>query len=168
MSHHAGLYCSLRVETVRQIESDNPARRLIEMADRRRRTIVPLKSILATALALAFLPSAWAAEWKGSCDIRFRGSSSLHDFTGNVRCQPFHVGVQGVANGRMIVPSAEVAALAGEMDTGNNSRDRQMREMFQSDRFPRIRGIFRNIDPESFRQDPRRSPEGRTPLDFTL
>ena len=138
------------------------------MVDRCGRTVVPLKATLAAFLVLAFLPSAWAGEWKGRCDIRFRGSSTLHDFAGNVRCQPFRVGVEDVANGRTIVPGAEVAALAGEMDTGEKSRDRQMREMLQSDKFPRIRGIFKNIDPENLRQELRKGPEGRVPLDFTL
>lgn len=129
---------------------------------------IPLKVMLATFVALTAMPSAWAGEWKGSCDIRFRGTSTLHDFTGNVRCQPFQVGIDDVAAGKTIVPGAEVAVLAGEMDTGNKSRDRQMRKMFQNDKFPRIRGIFRKIDPENLRQELRRGPDGRAPLDFTL
>ena len=38
----------------------------------------------------------------------------------------------------------------------------------QSDKFPRIRGIFKNIDPENLRQELRKGLEGRVPLDFTL
>lgn len=129
---------------------------------------IPLKAILATFVVLTVMPPAWAGAWKGSCDIRFRGTSTLHDFTGNVRCQPFQVGVEGIAGGKTIIPGAEVAVLAGEMDTGNKSRDRQMRKMFQNDKFPRIRGIFRRIDPENIRQELRRGPDGRAPLDFTL
>jgi len=126
------------------------------------------KAILATFIVLKVMPSAWAGEWKGSCDIRFQGTSTLHDFTGNVRCQPFQVGVEEVAGEKTNIPGAEVAVLAGEMDTGNKSRDRQMRKMFQSDKFPRIRGIFGRIDPEYTRQALRRGPDARAPLDFTL
>ncbi len=124
--------------------------------------------MLATFVVLTVMPSAWAGEWNGSCDIRFQGTSTLHDFTGNVRCQPFRVGIEDVADGKTIVPGAEVAVSAGEMDTGEKSRDRQMREMFQSDKFPRIRGIFGKIDPEYFRQAGRRGPEGGVQFDFTL
>ncbi len=123
---------------------------------------------LATVLFLAFAPAAWGAAWNGACDIRFRGTSTLHSFTGNVRCQPFQVGASDAGGGKKIIPRAEVAVLTAEMDTGNRTRDRQMREMFQSDRFPRIRGVFGKIDPEGIRQKLRRSPEGKAPLDFTL
>ncbi len=124
--------------------------------------------MLATFLVLALTRSAWAGDWKGGCDIRFRGTSTLHDFTGNVRCQPFRVGVEEVTEGKAIIPGAEVAVLAGEMETGNKSRDRQMLEMFQSDKFPRIRGIFGKIDPEYIRQERRRGPEEGVQFDFTL
>ncbi len=158
----------LPIEGVRRVESNIPARRLSEMVDHCGRTVVPLKAALAIFLVLTLAPSAWAGEWKGSCDIRFRGTSTLHDFTGNVRCQPFQVGGGGAADGKTIIPGAEVATLAGEMDTGEKSRDRQMREMFQSDKFPRIRGIFTNIDPENIRRELRKGPDGKAPLDFTL
>ena len=129
---------------------------------------ISLKAMLATFVALTVMPSAWAGELKGSCDIRFRGTSTLHDFTGNVRCQPFRVGVENAADGKTVIPGAKVAVLVGEMDTGNKTRDRQMREMFQGDKFPDIRVVFGNIVPENIRQELRRGPEGRAPLDFIL
>jgi len=124
--------------------------------------------ISAVFLFPALMQSAWAAEWKGSCDILFQGTSTLHDFSGNVRCQPFRIGVGDPGKGKRIIRSAAVSVLADEMDTGNKSRDRKMREMFQSDKFPRIEGVFGGIDPESIRQELRRSPEGKAPLSFTL
>lgn len=127
-----------------------------------------MKARVAILLVLSLPTSAWAGGWNGTCDNRFRGSSTLHDFSGNVRCQPFTVGIENAADGRTIVPGAEVAILVGEMDTDNGSRDRQMREMFQVDRFPRIRGTFRNIDPEKVRAELRRGSEAGVPLDFTL
>lgn len=153
-----------RAAACARIESNMPMRHLIRMGDRS----IPMKAKLAIFLVLALAPSAWAGEWKGSCDIRFRGTSTIHDFTGNVRCQPIQVGGGDVADGKTIIPGAEVAALAAEMDTGEKTRDRQMREMFQSDKFPRIRGIFTNIDPGNIRRDLRKSPDGKVPLDFTL
>lgn len=138
------------------------------MVDHCRAPTIPLKATLAVFLVLAANPSAGAEAWNGSCETRFRGSSNLHDFTGNVRCQPFRVGVEKAAEGKTIIPGAEVAVLADEMDTGEKSRDRQMREMFQSDKFPRIRGIFGKIDPEYIRQERRRGPGGGVQFDFTL
>jgi hypothetical protein len=127
-----------------------------------------VKTNVAILLVLSLSPSAWAGGWIGTCDNRFRGSSTLHDFSGNVRCQPFTVGIENAADGTTGIREAEVAILVGEMDTDNGSRDRQMREMFQSDRFPRIRGAFRNIDPGRIRGDLLRGSEAGVPLDFTL
>ena len=127
-----------------------------------------LKVRLATLLVLAIMTPAWGAGWKGRCDVHFRGTSNLHDFTGIVQCQPFQVGVANAADGKTIVPGAEIAVMTAEMDTGNKARDRQMREMFQSGQFPRIRAVFERIEPAQIRQAVRRGPEGRVPLDFTL
>lgn len=131
-------------------------------------TIVRLTSTLATVFVLAFVPSARAGDWNGSCDVRFRGSSTLHDFTGTVRCEPFQVGIDDTAKGTAIIPGAEVAVLAGAMDTANKTRDRQMREMFQSDKYPRIRGIFGTLDPGRIRKELHAGPGGSAPLEFTL
>lgn len=128
---------------------------------------IPLGATLAIVLHLSFAPPAPGAEWNGSCENRFRGTSTLHDFAGTVRCQPFRIAVEDAAGGS-IVPGADVTVEVGEMDTKNGSRDRQMREMFQGDRFPRIRGTFGNIDPEKVRQELRRASGGGVPLDFTL
>ncbi len=103
---------------------------------------------LASMLFLALVSSAWGGEWKGSCDIRVLGSSTLHDFTGDVRCQPFRIDVDDAGGGKPAIAGADVAVLVDEIDTGNKTRDRQMRTMFQSDLFPEIRGIFGNIDPK--------------------
>ncbi len=135
---------------------------------RRTSPAILLKAAVAAAAVLFLAPSARAEAWKGTCDVSFRGTSTLHGFSGKVRCQPFRVGTEIAAGGRAIIPGTEVAVLAGEMDTGNRSRDRQMREMLQSDRYPRIRGILGTIDPEGLRRQFLRNPEGKVPLDFTL
>lgn len=123
---------------------------------------------LATLLVLAIMPPAWGAAWHGRCDVHFRGTSSLHDFTGSVPCQPFRVGVEDGTDGRTIISGVDVSVLTGEMKTGNSGRDRQMRDMFQSDRFPAIRGVFGRIDPEALRQELRGRADGKAPLEFVL
>ena len=125
-------------------------------------------AMLAILLALFHAPSAGAVEWNGSCDNRFRGTSTLHDFAGDARCRPFTVDVGTGADGKAGIGRTEVVVPVGDMDTGNGSRDRQMRRMFESERFPSIRGTFGTIDPETFRRELRRAPDAGVPLDFTL
>ncbi len=127
-----------------------------------------MKVKVAIFLVLAIVPPAWGAAWKGRCDVHFHGTSTLHAFTGSVPCRPFEVGVESADDGRAIIPRAEVSVPTAEMDTGNRSRDRQMRQMFESDRFPAIRGVFGRIEPERIRQELRKSPGGKASLDFTL
>ncbi len=123
---------------------------------------------VAALLLLAIAAPARAAAWHGQCDVRFHGTSSLHDFAGDARCKAFKIDVDASAGGTAIIPRAEVAVATAGMATGNRSRDGQMRKMFQSDTYPDIRADFGRIDPERFRQALRAGPGGRAPLDFTL
>ncbi len=127
-------------------------------------------AILAGAAIAAFAPAspARAQTWTGSCEIRFQGTSTVHDFTGRAKCQPFRIAVEPAPGGSAIIREADVAVLAGGMGTGNRTRDRQMREMLQSDRFPRIRGTFGTIDPDGVRRKLAGDPAATVPLDFTL
>ena len=54
------------------------------------------------------------------------------------------------------------------MDTGNKSRDGQMREMFRSERFPRIYGTAHDVDVERLRMEIGKSREGSAPFDLLL
>ncbi len=132
------------------------------------RPTAPRLAGIAALFVLALVAPARAAAWHGECDVRFHGTSSLHDFAGDARCKAFEVDVDASAGGTAIIPRAEVAVAAAGMATGNRSRDGQMRKMFQSDAYPDIRAEFGRIDPERFRQALRAGPGGRAPLDFTL
>ena len=123
---------------------------------------------IAAFLLLALVSSARAGNLKGNCDIRFLGTSTLHDFTGTVRCQPFTVNLVGDPDGREIIPDVAIAVPIGEMDTKNKTRDKQMREMFQNERFPRIQAVLSNLDPDKIRQEMRKDPNGKGTLEFTL
>ncbi len=119
-------------------------------------------------LVLAIAAPARGAAWRGECNVRFHGTSTLHDFAGDARCRPFEIDVETPAEGKGIIPRAEVAVPTAGMETGNRSRDGQMRKMFQSDIYPDVRAVFGRIDPEKIRQELRGGPGGRVPLDFTL
>lgn len=127
-----------------------------------------LQGALAAAV-LFFLPVlAPAGEWKGTCEIRFLGTSTLHDFGGTVRCQPFTVILAEGADGRKVIPGVEIAVPVEEMDTKNGKRDKMMREMFQYDKFPHIRAIGKELDPDKIRQDMRKGSNAKETVEFTL
>ena len=100
---------------------------------------------------LLFAAPAWAGRIEGTCGFRFQGTSTLHDFSGKVGCLPFAAGIVTDETRKTIIPGMDVEVPVDGMDTRNNDRDRQMREMFESDRFPKIHGTVRNIDVDAVR-----------------
>ena len=122
----------------------------------------------AALLLLLSATSSFAGEVRGTCDVRFQGTSTLHDFPGRGVCRPFTAPMVHDAAGRAILPSVEVEVPVDGMDTGNKSRDGQMRGMFQADRFPRIRASVRDVDLDRLREEMGKDPEGRAPLDILL
>jgi len=132
--------------------------------------------LLATLVAVISSSSAGAASadvpvvarFLGACDIAFLVPSTLHDVSGSVRCQPFTVRIARDASGKEVIPVVEVEVPVSAMDTRNRSRDGQMREMFRSDRFPRIRGAAHDVDVERLRKEIGKGREGKAPLDLIL
>ncbi len=108
------------------------------------------------------------ARIRGECDVAFLGTSTLHDFSGSVRCPPFAAVLAHDARGKEVIPSVEVEVPVAGMDTRNKSRDAQMREMFQADRFPRIRASVRDVDVARLREEMGKDPDGKAPLDLLL
>ncbi|GAB4362280.1 MAG: hypothetical protein Kow00128_01900 [Deltaproteobacteria bacterium] len=106
-----------------------------------------------------------AGGFHGECDIRFHGRSTLHDFEGKAPCLPFGAETTTDASGKASLPVVVVEIPVAGMDTGNGSRDEQMRKMFDADRFPRIRGIARDVDIEAVRKAAR---GGTAELDLLL
>lgn len=130
-----------------------------------------MKSRAPAVLLLSWLAlsiPAWSGEMKGACDIRFEGTSTLHDFAGTVRCQPFRVSLVPVADGGTVIPAFQAAVLVAEMDTANSGRDEKMREMFEIEKFPQILARFAEIDADAIRQEMRDNPPGKGTLEFIL
>ena len=137
-----------------------------------------IRAVLPTVAlaAVLFLPRAGAAPVEaplpesisGACDVSFLVSSTLHDFPGSGRCVPFTATVTRDAEGRRILPIVEVEVPVDGMDTRNRSRDAQMREMFQADRFPRIHASVRDVDVDRLREAMGKDPGGKAPLDLLL
>ncbi len=104
----------------------------------------------------------------GACDIAFLVTSTLHDVSGSARCLPFTAVLARDAAGRQAIPTVEVEVPVAGMDTRNNSRDGKMREMFRSERFPRIRAAAHDLDVERLRVEIGKGREGNASIDLLL
>jgi len=131
-------------------------------------TISRVKARLAAVLLLLLATPSIGGEIRGTCETRFLGSSTLHDFKGTGSCRPFSARLVRDAAGKSVLPSVAVEVPVAGMKTGNDSRDGKMREMFQSDRFPAILATARDIDIDGLRERVRKGREGKTPLEIVL
>ena len=132
--------------------------------------------LLATLVAVFPSPSARAAStdgpvpagFLGACDIGFLATSTLHDVSGSARCQPFSLRISRDASGKEVIPVVEVEVPVAGMDTRNRSRDGRMREMFRSDRFPRIHAVARDVDVGRLRVEIGKGRGGDASIDLLL
>jgi hypothetical protein len=92
----------------------------------------------------------------------------LHDVPGSARCLPFAAVLARDAAGRQVIPSVEVEVPVEGMDTRNRSRDGQMREMFRSERFPRIHAAAHDVDVERLRVETGKGRDGIASIDLLL
>jgi hypothetical protein len=92
----------------------------------------------------------------------------LHDVPGSARCLPFAAVLARDAAGRHVIPSVEVEVPVAGMDTRNRSRDGQMREMFLSERFPRIHAAAQDVDVDRLRAETGKGREGNPSIDLLL
>jgi polyisoprenoid-binding protein YceI len=104
--------------------------------------VAPARDAAAQATAVAPAKSASAAPSRaaaatlaGTGTIAFKGTSTLHDFEGQVAVQPFTIRISD--GGRW---SADATVPVAEMNTGNSKRDKSMYEMFELPSYPAIRG----------------------------
>jgi polyisoprenoid-binding protein YceI len=112
---------------------------------------VRISILLCVILAGASPARAQAA--RGSLDVSFAVSSTLHDFEGTAGT--LSVSLRQDATGTW---SADVAIPVAQMKTGNDRRDERMRSMLDAAHHPSILGRVRGVDPESVRRS------GKLPL----
>jgi polyisoprenoid-binding protein YceI len=72
------------------------------------------------------------------------------------------------ASGKEVIPVVEVEVPVAGMDTRNKSRDGQMREMFRSDRFPRIHAVARDVNVGRLRVEIGKGRDGDASIDLLL
>jgi len=131
--------------------------------------------VLATLVAVISPSSAGEAKAepgpatiRGACDVAFLITSTLHDVPGSARCLPFETVLARDPAGRQVISTVEVDVPVAGMDTRNTTRDGKMREMFLSERFPRIHAAARDVDVERLRVELGKGREGKAPLDLLL
>jgi len=98
-----------------------------------------LALLVQTDWAQSSVPERWPAE----AVVRFAGTSTLHDFGGELAAQPFFL---TIVSNRWV---AEADVLSGSMATANDGRDKRMHEMFNTNDYPRIHGkaTFSSLTP---------------------
>lgn len=132
--------------------------------------------LLLTILVAVFSPSPAgaapaepaSATIRGACDVAFLIKATLGDVPGSARCLPFAAVLARDAAGIQVIPSVEVEVPVAGMDTRNKSRDGHMREMFLSERFPRIHAAAHDVDVERLRVETGKGREGDASLDLLL
>ncbi|HEY6097579.1 MAG TPA: YceI family protein [Candidatus Deferrimicrobium sp.] len=129
-------------------------------------TLVAVSSSSSAGAAPADAPA--SATIGGACDVAFLVTSTLHDVSGSARCLPFAAVLARDAAGRQAIPSVEVEVPVAGMDTRNRSRDTQMREMFRSERYPRIHAAANDVDVERLRVEIGKGREGNATIDLLL
>lgn len=83
---------------------------------------------------------------RGSLQLSFAATSTLHDFEGTAGSP-----VLSLSQDAAGAWSAEVSVPVAEMKTGNGWRDESMRAMFDASHHPQILGRFRDLDAEKVR-----------------
>ena len=129
-------------------------------------TLVTVLSSFTAGAATANAPA--PARILGGCDVAFLVTSTLHDVPGSARCLPFEAVLARDPAGNPVIPFVEVEVPVAAMDTRNKSRDGQMREMFRSDRFPRIHAAARDVDVDRLRVEIGKGREGIASIDLLL
>jgi polyisoprenoid-binding protein YceI len=103
-----------------------------------------LAYLLAMGTYLVCLPlsAATPTPWRGTSDIQFDGTSTLHDWSGNVSAQPFTAIVTMDDAGNPTALKAQVTVKAASMDTQKPQRDKTMHDSMKVADFPLITGAM--------------------------
>ena len=90
-----------------------------------------MKALLITLLALC--STLHAEVWSGTSDVKFKATSTLHDFEGTVNTVPLKVTVKGEKGNRTVSATSDVEVK--RMTTDEKDRDENMWKMFNTAAF---------------------------------
>jgi polyisoprenoid-binding protein YceI len=106
----------------------------------------PWKILYVTLFCAALPPAAALADHSAtSAEIRFSGSSTLHDFEGTVKSEPFTATFVEDQETGTITVCAAAGLHVGDMTTDNSKRDNNMFKMLDLAHFKRIEGHMENV-----------------------
>lgn len=116
-------------------------------------------------LALLTLSATLHAEvWTGTSDVKFKGTSTLHDFAGTVPAVPLRVMVREGQAGRIISASSDVEV--ARMSTAEKDRDENMWKMFNAAKFRLIKITVPETPEATLR--PASGHPGSMPISLTI
>ncbi len=102
-----------------------------------------MKTFAYTLALLAFvMQTARAEAWKGNAEIQFNGTSTLHDWAGKVKAEPFAAHLTRDAAGKPEHLTAKVEVKVTGMDTAEPKRDENMRKAMKAASFPLVTGTI--------------------------
>lgn len=103
----------------------------------------PLRALGAACIGIGMLLAvspALADDWRGEASIAFHAATTLKDFSGTARAEPFAMRIE--VGQRTATLAGTVSVDVARMDTDHRRRDENMRAMFDQPRHPRIVGVF--------------------------
>jgi len=122
-----------------------------------------MRFLLVFVLLIVLTLNVSAADYRGDCNIAFHGSSTLHDFHGKARCQPFTVNnIDGVMD------ISKLSVAVADMDTDNSKRDKNMREMFEEKKHPLITSSAAVVPLKDIRATQKSGSSSSSKVTFTL
>lgn len=127
-----------------------------------------MKILLPILLFGLLTSSAFAVTFKGSCQIEFSGTTTLHDFSGRADCRPFVLSVTKGGTSEQGVELSEISVPVASMNSDNKKRDHKMHTMLEIDQFPHITGQPVELTPEKFDSFLNGSTAEKEPFVFTL
>lgn len=112
----------------------------------------------ALAALLLCVIAAHAETWTGTSDVKFKGYSTLHDFTGTVSA-PLKVTVSGEKGARTVNATSDVEVK--RMNTKDDARDRNMMLMFNAAKFALLKVNVANASEPALKK-------GAMPITLTI
>lgn len=102
--------------------------------------------LLIMTLAAPLAATAATSTYLGRCDITFDVQKTIiKNFSGTAACEPFEI---TATDDKIDIPV--IAVQVATMETGNSSRDEDMRTMFEHETFPLIRGNAESFAADEF------------------
>jgi len=119
-------------------------------------------------LFLIIIYPAAGEELRGVGYISFFATSTLHDFSGTGKSEPFIIRIEKNDKGKNIIRRIRIDVPVKGITTEKAKRDKEMREMFRGDQFPLIHGEAVEIHPDRRREELTVKSKGKTPLSILL